>query len=874
MRTMYARVTNLSTVSLFGAVACLWTLACTFEPPADLVPSDAFDLGAPLSSLVGDQQQEAAQDYTILAGQAFFLDRSYTVNNLVIHGKLRCPTTGTSAFSITARSIIVDGPDSLFECGSSEGQRFGGNLRILLADGSGTKPPTSAGHAHSSAPATLSVANGGTLRMFGGRVETFGWQRIVADAQAGSKDVRLETPVGWRPGDRIVLGPSGFNFAEAEEREIASTSSDGRTVTVTAPFTFAHRAFSKTYTWGARRMRLDERAEVANLSRNIVISPAGDLRSLDLAQRGAQVVIQKGGRAYLDGVEIARGGKLGVLGEYPFHWHLVGDANGQYIRNSSIHHSYQRCVTIHGTNYAEVSNNVCFDHVGHGYFLENGNEIKNVLVRNLGMLSRRAPAGKGLLVSDMRSSQPLRFSAPSTFWIANPDNDVRDNVASGSEGTGFWMSFSQGIRCGVGGDPSSCDGPASPGAANVFPARTPTLRFSNNAAHASIVGMNWDGAEDGPLLSDCEPGSNRPDCRIGARHPMARELVSSHYAPSAQPTYDRVKVWKNVATGVYYRGVGGTFSNFVAADNGRSAFFAYDQKVAGGLIVGASEGVVADDLLYPTRLPANVRLTTFAGSLLYDGPFWLQDVNFSDFEGKLGLPAVPFLNIGGSNRFSNQVERLTFGGQTTHRVRLYDAATPWADVLWTSALRDDGSISGTPGLLVPDHPMNASDGECVRVPAGAVDRGLRCRYGWGVLRLAGTTFKAAGYDADHVPIAFSRIENATGATVSTDALGPTALTNKVGLITGLRYRYRIVPSQAGAELDRLRWTWQPEDAKVVSPILRLDGVVGLQCRPKGGSRVSSMTALEVAGTTTYFWQGSSLYFRVGAGEGELTCDPA
>lgn len=886
MRTPNIRVTRTWMFSLSSRVvvtaACLGSFGCTFDPPADLVPADAGDMGDPLSSLVGDQTpgQEAASDFTIQAGQSFFIDKSYTVNNLVIHGKLRCPTSGTESFVITARSILVDGPDSLLECGSSEAQRFRGALRIQLRD-VGDSTPSTTGHAHATASATLSVSNGGTLRLFGDRTQNFGWQRIASDVRATSREVRLETNVAWRPGDHVVLGPSGFDFAEAEEREIGSVGADGRTITVTAPFTFDHRVFSKTYTWGTRQMRLDERPEIANISRNIIVTAAGDLRAIDTAKRGAQVVVQKGGRAYIDGAELARGGKLGVLGEYPFHWHLVGNAQGQFIRNSSIHHSFQRCVTIHGTNFAEVSDNVCFDHLGHGYFLENGNETKNVLKHNLGMLSRRVDPGKGLLVSDMRSLQPLRFSAPATFWITNPDNDIRDNVASGSEGTGFWMAFSQGIRCGIGGDPSSCDGPAKGSQANVFPAKTPTLRFSNNEAHASVVGIDWDGAEDGALLADtektltepCPPGASRANCRIGARHPMARELVSSHYEPPSPPVYDGLKVWKNVATGVYYRGTGGTFPNFLAADNGRSAFFAYDQKITGGLIVGASEGVASGDVAYARSAAPNVRLTMFAGALMYDGPFWLEDVHFADFGDKLGIPARPFLNIGGSNRFSNRVVRATFGGGAPrHRVQMYDAATPWRDTLWTSALRDDGSISGTAGLLVPEHPMNASQGECSPVSSAAVDRALLCSYRWGTMRFAGTTFKS-GFDADHVPLRFERIERATGATVATDSIGPAELTNKTGMIAGLRYRYRITVSQPGAEVERMRWTWQPEEAGVRSPVLQVDGILAPTCRPSIGTRVSSMTALEGATSAAYFWQGATLYMRVTPGDGELLCGP-
>lgn len=74
------------------------------------------------------------------------------------------------------------------------------------------------------------------------------------------------------------------------------------------------------------------------------------------------------------------------MGRYPFHWHRNGNSNGQYIKNSAIHDTFSRCVTIHETNNALVQNNVCYNHNGHGYFLESGNEVGNSFIDNVGML--------------------------------------------------------------------------------------------------------------------------------------------------------------------------------------------------------------------------------------------------------------------------------------------------------------------------------------------------------------------------------------------------------------------------------------------------------------------------------------------------------
>ncbi len=66
-----------------------------------------------------------------------------------------------------------------------------------------------------------------------------------------------------------------------------------------------------------------------------------------------------------------------TLARYPIHWHLIGDAQGQYIKNASIHDTYNRCVTVHGTNFLHVENNVTYNTVGHCFFLEDGAEHGN-----------------------------------------------------------------------------------------------------------------------------------------------------------------------------------------------------------------------------------------------------------------------------------------------------------------------------------------------------------------------------------------------------------------------------------------------------------------------------------------------------------------
>ncbi len=113
--------------------------------------------------------------------------------------------------------------------------------------------------------------------------------------------------------------------------------------------------------------------EVGLLTRNIKTSKA----STDAEQSfyGGHVMAMVGSKMFSSKcVEFNRMGQNLTLARYPIHWHLIGDAQGQYIKNSALHDTYNRCVTVHGTNFLHVENNVTYNTVGHCFFLEDGIE--------------------------------------------------------------------------------------------------------------------------------------------------------------------------------------------------------------------------------------------------------------------------------------------------------------------------------------------------------------------------------------------------------------------------------------------------------------------------------------------------------------------
>nr|HRC87932.1 hypothetical protein [Thermoanaerobaculia bacterium] len=235
---------------------------------------------------------------------------------------------------------------------------------------------------------------------------------------------------------------------------------------------------------------LDERAEVGLLTRNLKIQ--GDAAS-DATGLGGHMMTMAGTTVHVSGVEFYRMGQKALLGRYPFHWHLLGSAPGQSITNSSIHKSFNRCVTVHGTHDTLVADNVCYDFIGHGYFLEDGIEQRNVFDHNLGIWAKKPLPGQNvpdpdLLDTDYRVGQAS--NGPAVFWIGHPDNVYTGNAAAGSEGTGFWYGMQDTV-----GEPSK----TYFGVGNVNPRQGHFGTFTGNRVHSSRQGFSSCRDDGGPF---------------------------------------------------------------------------------------------------------------------------------------------------------------------------------------------------------------------------------------------------------------------------------------------------------------------------------------------------------------------------------------
>src|SRR5690606_1013167 len=279
----------------------------------------------------------------------------------------------------------------------------------------------------------------GTLSLHGHRQHT--WTKLAKTAPAGSAQIEVLDAGGWRRGDEIVVASTDFDPRQAEKRII--TAIEGNAISLDRPLEYMH--------FGEITFGVDERGEVGLLTRNIRIQASDDAES---SYFGGHIMAMLRSDVKVSGIELHRMGQHLTLARYPIHWHLAGDGQGQYIKNSAIHDTYSRCVTVHGTDNVLVENNVTFNTVGHCFFLEDGIEKGNQFVRNLGIQTKCHPAlpceptNLTLAHQATRGQDSDQVLIPSdntasTFWITNPDNIYRDNVAAGSDQIGFWIALPQ-----------------------------------------------------------------------------------------------------------------------------------------------------------------------------------------------------------------------------------------------------------------------------------------------------------------------------------------------------------------------------------------------------------------------------------------------
>jgi hypothetical protein len=602
------------------------------------------------------------------------------------------------------------------------------------------------------------MLSGGTLNLHGDRTNT--WTKLSKTAEAGSTAIEVLNASQWKTGDEIILASTDYDPRQAERRTIAAVS--GNTVTLDKKLDYMH--------FGKITFDVDERGEVGLLTRNIKVQASEDAAQTFM---GGHIMAMVTSKLFVEGVELNRMGQNLELARYPIHWHLVGEGKGQYIKNAAIHDTYNRCVTVHGTNNLRVENNVTYNTVGHCFFMEDGIETGNEFIHNLAIQTkchtskacvstRLAAAGES---PDFDNRQAVRANGQNSkdvllpsdntvasYWITNPDNTYRDNVAAGSDSNGFWMSLAE--------HPNGAfqDSDASKA---TWPRRTALREFKGNVAHS-----NYDS-----FMFDRNLNVNNTFGVTGNAH-MPKENPEDPNSKTLESVFEDLTSYKNRNGAVWGRGEMHTFRNLKLADSamgythasGSAGRDLWTSKVVDSLFVGETENIgnpqTDAEKAYGRSLPKPMMPDfPIRGYEYYDYRQDVENVTFRNYEDnatrKTGaLSYLMYTSAGVSTE--NAIERAHF--INAKPVYFPPMERKWGNdnlggVAWkASAIHDkDGSVSGTPNsyILLHDGPNNqiATDETACEIKPewnAAVCRGDVGRLSFAAPRVPGAGPGAAG----------------------------------------------------------------------------------------------------------------------------------
>ena len=323
----------------------------------------------------------------------------------------------------------------------------------------------------STRPRTIFVNDGGALEVYGKDSGT-PWTTLTSSSTtgtyAGEPYTRIDVAddTGWQIGADIALAGTGFGRFDSERFSLGS----GGGGTWYLPGTASYEHFADP----AGAYGPSVAGEVARLSRSVKIyTPTAELGAIDsrradcsggedpnpdlayLEFDGAEIHVGCGMDAdsycritptlKLTDVEVFNAGKFDRMRQYPIHTHMLGDATGKVeLRRVAVHTSSNRGIVIHTTQGAILEDNVVYDVVGHGYYLEedesgyrrtSGNTLKD----NLAMQIHGCKPSGGQESSSEDVSEEHDAHA-SGFFFTDPANVFVGNHAAGAKSAGFWWN--------------------------------------------------------------------------------------------------------------------------------------------------------------------------------------------------------------------------------------------------------------------------------------------------------------------------------------------------------------------------------------------------------------------------------------------------
>ena len=455
------------------------------------------------------------------------------------------------------------------------------------------------------------VKHGGHLDIHG--EEKLSWTKLsetLVPDDSGEYILKLaDIPVGWRPGDKLVIASTDYDMHQAEEVEIVECFSCLDAHLFCVCFV---KGDIKYKHYGEIYKGVDMRAEVGLLSRNIKIQ--GEIKE-ENETYGGHLKAYDGFETFrIRGAELTKMGQRGIKGRYPIHFHMAKEvfADKAYAMENSIHHVFQRCITVHGTHGVNIMNNVAYHTFGHCYFLEDGGEKNNTFHHNLGLVTQ-AMVDPSTIPSDRQ---------PATFWITSPLTTLTENSAAGSDGMGIWFIFANRVT-----GPSANEGFFEEGEAF----RTPIKSFDTNTVHSNVDTGFMFGHELMPDQDFSGPGGTEK-CNP-RQDPLDKESdPATHFVK-------RLTAFKNIKQNVWNDCRNTTWEEYKSSDAFLGLTMKHDNIVLNSIFIGESTNIGEPNVVRKFdgvetmwyRSTPGYRQGLYIGLQLYDGNPLVNGTTFADF---------------------------------------------------------------------------------------------------------------------------------------------------------------------------------------------------------------------------------------------------
>jgi len=596
--------------------------------------------------------------------------------------------------TMQAEMIVINGDDAHFSIGS-ETRPFEDQANIIMH-----------GHWRSLGLPKYGVKcislTSGRLTFYGQHVTP--WMELATTASANanvisvrSKEGKTPDLAGWKPGASIVVTSTSYgdrrcrqnrtDDCQPEERVIESVTprDNFADITLDRPLKYEHLGESVNVAGSPRGATIERRAEVMLLTRNINVRGTTEHNGYKLVGFGAHTMMMSG-QMVLKNVEFGPNvGQAFQLGRYAIHYHTPNEKMFKYgltasndprmqgadqrlsrVEGVSVHQSNNRAIAVHGCYRLNIINNVAYNILGHGMFVEDGVEMWNLFKDNVVSLVHRSFS---LLNTDQ---------TPAAFWISNANNFFIGNRVSSSNHHGYWFDPPGGP---TGPSSRTLTGPLE--IQKLSTRRVPLGQFENNRAHSNGHSGLWIDQINTALQQ-------------GGR--LRMYMVGTH-------------VWNNgingfgMITGVGHLQIVNTF----AMGNGIDIMYIKSTGATWAMPTNGWSG----NLVYNATLRGDPKRNTQAIGCPHGGWVTFNDILISGYQSRLppihhcavcpgfkGGMEVRFMNM----KFVDSDTRRLRGGSTTSRPRVF-----WNGYNSNLLLDVDGTLSGSPGPRWAHSVKGASD---------------------------------------------------------------------------------------------------------------------------------------------------------------------